>query len=328
MVTTADKQRVADQYKDILTAINLFGDGAMLQDQLQQILISTGRYSRKASVVDALGKLEKCEIIKKVTPKQYRSQFILLKKFGIMFLRGKENSQQVSALKQISNAKYDRMVFRAEIFIQRYLVNKQRTLEEVIALMEQYQCSILQNKEQALEYMQIHAGKHLKNKEYQHQLELLKIARKQSKANLDQSKDKKIKDIVVPAEVSVFTKAFRKGLIILGVTDTGILYGYTGSTTIKALAEAFLVAEELTRIICGTDNILIKIYTNEGTSIFLDDKIKNRHINNRTKELSKYTAFQQELIRQGVSTTLAENIDEKQIKAIAINTDKYRTSDK
>ena len=327
MIAKADKQRVAEQYKDILRVINLFGDGAMLQDQLQQILIATGRYSRKASIVDVLKKLEDFEIIKKVTPKQYRSQFILLKKFGIMFLKGKENSQQVSALKQISSDKYDRMVLRVEIFIQRFL-SKPRTLDEVFALINQHQCSILQNKEQALEYVQIHSERFLHNKEYQTQLGLLEAAREQSKANLDQSKNRLNKEIADIVEVSLFAKLFRKGLIVLGVKEKGVVYGYTGSTTIKSIAEAFTLANEVNKRVFGVDGILVNIYINEGIAVTLNDKIQNRHYNTRTKEMSKYTEFQQELIRQGMSTSIAEDIAEKQIRAIAIDTNKYRTSDR
>lgn len=327
MIATVDKQRVAEQYRDILRVINLFGDGAMLQDQLQQILILTGRYSRKASVVDALNKLEECEIIKKVTPKQYRSQFILLKKFGISFLKGKENSQQVSALKNISNDKYDKMVLRAEIFIQRYL-QQTRGMDEIVSLLNQYQCSILQNKEQALEYTRMHLEKYLNNNEYQTQHELLKLAREQSRVNLDQSKDKDDVDIVTPGEVSLFTKTFRKGLIILGVKETGVIYGYIGSTTIKALAEAFALAKEVNKRVFRVEGILINVYTDEGTAINLTNKIQNKHLNNRTKELAKYTAFQQQLIKQGVSTAVAKDVTKKQVKAIAINTSKYRTSDR
>lgn len=325
MIATADKQRLAEQYKDILRVINLFGDGVMLQDQLQQILILTGRYNRKASVIDALKKLEEHEIIKKVTPKQYRSQFILLKKFGIMFLKGKENTQQVSALKQISNEKYDRMVLRAEIFIQSYLINKNRSLDEVLSVIERNKGSILFNKEQALEYVQMHSNSFMNNKEYQHQLELLKAAREQSKANLDQSKNKEDKEVPVISDVSLFAKIFRKGLIILGVNEKGVAYGYTGSTSIKAIAEAFTLAKEVNKKVFGVEPILINIYSSEGIAITLNDKIKNTHYNTRTREMSKYTPFQQELIKQGMSTSIAVDVNQKQIRAIAIDTNKYRT---
>lgn len=327
MIATADKQRLAEQYKDILRVINLFGDGVMLQDQLQQILILTGRYSRKASVIDALKKLEEFEIIKKVTPKQYRSQFILLKKFGIMFLKGKENTQQVSALKQISNEKYDRMVLRAEIFIQSYLVNKNRSLDEVLSLINRNKGSILYNKEQALEYVEMHSNSFVNNAEYKHQLELLKAAREQSKANLDQSKNKEDKQIPVASDVSIFAKMFRKGLIILGVGNKGIAYGYTGSTSIKAISEAFKLAKEVNGIF-GVEPILINIYSSEGETITLNDKITNTHYNTRTREMSKYTPFQQELIKQGMSTSIAADVNQKQIRAIPIDTNKYRTSDR
>lgn len=326
MIATADKQRVAEQYRDILRVINLFGDGAMLQDQLQQILILTGIYSRKASIVDALKKLEEHEIIKKVTPRSYRSQFILLKKYGIAFLKGKENSQQVSALKQISNDKYDRMVFRAEIVIQKCF-QKQKKLEEILYLLDKQACSILYNKEQALEYVEKHSKRFLNNQQYKFQLELLKLARKQVKVNLEKTnKDEKNKEKPV-SEVSVFTKLFRKNLLILNVKENQILYAYIGNVSIKSVAEAYILAQKLNEEIFKLREIKVDIYTNLATAAIISDRIENKHYNTRTKEMSKYTVFQQELIKQGMSTAIAEDITEKNIKAIAIDTNKYRTSD-
>ena len=325
MKPTEVKYKLAEQYKDILKVINLFGDGAILQDQLQQILMLTGRYSRKASIVDALKKLEEYEIIKKVNAPNYRSQFILFRKFAIQYVKGKENSQQVSALKQFSNEKYEKIVFKTQLFITRFL-KETRSLDDVLKIVEDTQCSILYNQEQAYEYVNSHAHKHQQNVEYQRQVKLLKGAREQSNAILNQS-EKGIKPN--EGEIALLYQLFRKGIIILQVKENGVIYGHTGSLNIKTIATAYKLAEIVTRDVFKRRATLVHVLTPiEGTAISINHTIQQRNHNPRTKELAKYTKLQQELIKQGMSTAIAEGIREKQIKATAIDISKYRTSDR
>ena len=120
MIDNNIKQTLCENNKEVLDIIGIINKGYILQKQLIEYIlkleIAPTEYGARKIIAD----LENGEIIKKINFLDTNNQFILLKKFGIRFIKGKVDSQSVGAIRTVTT---NRRYYKS-ILLNHYILKK------------------------------------------------------------------------------------------------------------------------------------------------------------------------------------------------------------
>lgn len=120
MIDNNIKLELCIKHKEILDIIGVINKGYILQKQLIEYIlkleIAPTEYGARKIITD----LEEGEIIKKISFLDTNNQIILLKKFGIRFIKGKNDSQSVGAIRTCTT---NRRYYKS-ILLNHYILKK------------------------------------------------------------------------------------------------------------------------------------------------------------------------------------------------------------
>lgn len=107
MIDNNIKLELCTKHKEILDIIGVINKGYILQKQLIEYILKLGISETEYGARKIIADLENREIIKKINFLDTNNQIILLRKFGIRFIKGKNDSQSVGAIRTVTtNRRY------------------------------------------------------------------------------------------------------------------------------------------------------------------------------------------------------------------------------
>ncbi len=162
-VANANKQLICEQYKTYLDIIYHLGNKVMLTKQLWQYAHELGLANNLAEFYSQITKLEHSEIIRKepfsAYGKKTQLQMLTLRKYGIRFVEGKENSYCVASVpKAASNERILVSIFK-NCYIQSKILprihneSKKVTFDKIIDMLRRDCSTILLNKNEGVSYL-------------------------------------------------------------------------------------------------------------------------------------------------------------------------------
>lgn len=328
-ISTEDKYKVCHKHQKLLETINwLNTDGLVLQDQLQQILTTTGIYKNNIRVVEALKELEKYEVIEKIRVADYRSQFIMLKKFAWRYLLGKTNSQAVRATRKKSLNQYAEVVYKVQLIIDIHL---SRVAD--FSLLEDHmmndKSTLLFHKGKGLEWFQMHQNE-FQNESFKNKLHELEEIRKKALKNLGKdkdtngsSKDETLKDSSkVPVKKKridfqeiTLDSLLKRNIHIKKVCDDSVEFIYfdlNNAQAIESIATNYYIAQRWAKETFQIDNVVLEVCVpNDGAAVNIQRLVAYKGLNHKNKEMAKYTPIQNELMKNkyiGFNSTDVEDV--------------------
>lgn len=329
--TTGQKLGVADTYKDILHVIYCFGSGVMLQDQLQQILILSGRYKRRASVISALARLTEYDIVTTTRLSCYRSKFIVLKGFAWKFVLGAANTRDAHYPTKFSTATYNRSVFKTQFIIERYLKttkackSDKHIVEDILQAIENERNSVLYNKSNVLKYMQTHLSSYSRSEKYMTEVVKLEAIAERDHYNLMHSDKKK-------ADVKDLPKSYMRTLheqssFIAFVSEqkVHVMYmGFCSSDSLAPAAKAYVSALNVATDVFGVNSLAFHICVPDvETGKALHKSLTTHRLSPVGKQPAKYTSFQSNVNRYANKSGVVDSATLESIKIVNLNTIKY-----
>lgn len=351
-VTREQKYKVCHKHHNLLKVIEwLKTDGVILQDQLQQILTSTGLYKANTRVVEALRQLEEAEVIKKVRQEDYRSQFILFEKFAWQYVLGKTNSQEVRATKKKSLNQYAEIIYKTQLVIELYItpVTDFNLLQEQIGYDK---TTIIYNRGQALEWFETHK-QDFSGTEFVKQLQALQEVRNQALINLRKKEPPQTEEVSVeiaegvviePVDEQPSKKPSKKTLDFMNLTLDSLMkrnihiqkfsenkiefvcYDLNNVQSIKTIATNYYICHRWARETFEIEDIELNICVIHGRAATnVNRLIKERGLNTQTKQIAERTPVQAELMRNqyvNFNSTCVEDVP-KHINTFDLNIRKY-----
>lgn len=127
MIDNNIKQTLCENNKEVLDIIGIINKGYILQKQLIEYILKLEIAPTEYGARKIISDLEQGEIIKKINFLDTNNQFILLKKFGIRFIKGMGDSQSIGAIRTVTT---NRRYYKS-ILLNHYILNK---LKEVKVL--------------------------------------------------------------------------------------------------------------------------------------------------------------------------------------------------
>lgn len=338
-VTTEDKYKVCHKHQQLLEVINwLNTDGVVLQDQLQQILTTLQLYKNNIRVVEALRDLEKHEVIKKIRVADYRSQFIMLKKFAWRYLLGKTSSQEVRATRKKSLNQYTESVYKTQLIIDLHLssVSDFSLLEEH---MTNDKSTLLFNKGKGLEWFQLHKND-FDTESFRKKLHELEDIRKKALDNLGKGGDpeetptpdksiikasateKKKKKRIDFQELTL--DSLLKRNVHIKKIDNGkiefIYFDLGNSQSLESIAVNYYIANRWAKEVFKIEDVVLEVCAiDEGAVINLNRLINTKGFNYKKKEIAKYTPIQNELMKNKYVGFSSSHVEETPTHILTYN---------
>lgn len=163
-ISITDKQQVCEQYHEYLRIVYHFGNKVMLLKQLWNYAKEMGLARNLNEFYAQMAKLEKHNIIRKkpftAYDKKTRVRVLILRKYGIGFIQGKQSSYNVASIPvALSNERILVSIFK-NCYIQLRLFPRIRkaglaiTFENIVEILR-YDCStLLFNKNKGIDYLE------------------------------------------------------------------------------------------------------------------------------------------------------------------------------
>lgn len=159
MIRTEFKKEICKKYDIHLRIIYILGNRIMLQKQFIQLCILLNICENEYKAINILKELVEFELIKKVNFVDSSSKFIILKKYAIAYLQGKEKSTEVAAVRAInSNRKYYESIFKIHFIINSIIPNMKRNkideidFKKLVNYISKMNCNILYKKNSGSRY--------------------------------------------------------------------------------------------------------------------------------------------------------------------------------
>ena len=346
-VTREQKYKVCNKHHELLKVIEwLNTDGVILQDQLQQILTSTGLYKTNTRVVEALTELEKVDVIKKVRQEDYRSQFILFEKFAWQYVLGKSNSQEVRATKKKSLNKYAEIVYKVQLVIDLYItpVTEFHLLQDQV---DYDKATITYTRGQALEWYKTYR-QDFNDGEFINQLQSLQETRNKALVNLGKKEPLAKKDTegieVESVKEQTPKKSPKKKIDFANLTLDSLLkrnihimkfsedriefvcYDLNNVQSVETIATNYYICHRWAKETFKIEDIELNIcIVHDKAAANVNRLIKERWLNTQTKQIAKYTPVQGELMRKQYVTFNSTDVENapKHINTFNLNIRKY-----
>lgn len=156
MVNTFEKERVCNEYKELLKIIYIIGNKVMLQSQFLDIAKLFNLINSNYEANKIIKELEETELIKKEQFLDTKYKLLVLKKYSIKFLEKKEKSNDVAAVPKNKAERALTSVIRAYNFIEHSkLLKKQPNfcLDFCVSKVKGSCSTYLYKKNEGLEYL-------------------------------------------------------------------------------------------------------------------------------------------------------------------------------
>lgn len=327
--TTEEKYKMCHKHQELLQIINWLNvDGVILQDQLQQILTTLQVYKNNIRVVEALRELEKCEVIKKIRVADYRSQFIMLKKFAWRYLLGKSNSQEVRATRKKSLNQYTEAVYKVQLIIDIHLsrVTDFSLLEEQ---MIDDKSTLLLHRGEALKWFRMHESD-FRQESFKNKLNVLEEIRRNALKNLGKDKAldnttdeglenskievKKKKKKRIDFQELTLDSLLKRNVHIKRICDGSIEFIYfdlNNSQSVESVATNYYVAQRWAKEVLQIEQVTLEVCViDQYATANLNRLINIKGFNYKKKELAEYTPIQSELMKNKYSGFNSISVDE------------------
>lgn len=177
MISTKEKQEVSTKYKLYLQIIYLIGNKLILQKQLYELIKLLNISKTDYEIRKAINELEKYEIVRRERYLDTNNKLIILRKFAIRFIEGKDSSRDVSAVPKNTKERAKISVVKINYIIKIIKNNRINTLQELLYKLEATDNNILYKKNNGIKYLES-LGKN--NKYYIKNNEIYKKSKEQS----------------------------------------------------------------------------------------------------------------------------------------------------
>jgi len=164
MATNAQKDELCDRYLWLLVTIYVVGNKVMLSKQLKELSIAFDRAKDKYEYWMIINELKSHDVIKSesiiINGKATRHQMIILKKYAIRFLEGKESANGVASVpKATTNERIFISIFKTAFVMDKIIPELQKkgvyvSLSYVEEYLEIYCSNLLLNKNKGLCYLE------------------------------------------------------------------------------------------------------------------------------------------------------------------------------
>lgn len=154
MISTNEKQTISMKYKLYVQIIYTIGNKVILQKQLYELIKLLGVSKTDYETRKAIDELEKYEIIRREKYLDTNNKLIVLRKFAIRFIEGKDSSRDVSAVPKNIKERAIISIVKVNYIIKVIKTNNIGSFKELLYKLKHTDNNILYKKNNGIRYLE------------------------------------------------------------------------------------------------------------------------------------------------------------------------------